>query len=124
MTTPAQQARGATSHHAGLAAEDCVWRDYAARGHALVARRWRSGAGEIDLITRKDGAVIFIEVKRARDFVTAAERLGPRQLGRIMRSAEVFLAGEPGGLDTDARIDVALVDGRGRIQIIENAADA
>ncbi|MEM0949258.1 MAG: YraN family protein [Pseudomonadota bacterium] len=117
-------AAGLTAYRSGLAAEDAVWRHYARRGYALAARRWRSKAGEIDLITRKDGMVIFTEVKHARDFATAAARLGPRQLGRIVRSAEAYLADEPRALDTVARIDVALVDGSGRIEIIENATAA
>ena len=120
---------GRTSYHAGGVAEDGVWQDYMRRGHTLAARRWRpaggqrshAGAGEIDLIARKDGMVIFVEVKRARDFATAAARLGGRQMARIARSAEAFLGGEPQGTDTPARFDVALVDGTGRIEIIENA---
>lgn len=112
---------GAVSYRAGEAAEDGVWQEYRRRGHDLVARRWRSGAGEIDLIARKDGVVVFVEVKRARDFAAAAARLGSRQMRRIARSAEAFLGGEPAGTDTPARLDVALVDGYGRIEIIENA---
>ena len=120
---------GKVSHCAGAAAEDGVWEDYCRRGHALAARRWRpgggrrshAGAGEIDLIARKDGVVVFIEVKRARDIATAAARLGQRQMARIARSAEAFLGGEPAGTDTPARFDVALVDGTGRIEIVENA---
>ena len=53
-----------------------------------------------------------------------AARLGPRQLGRIARSAEAFLGGEPRGTDTPARIDVALVDGSGRLEILENVLAA
>jgi len=112
---------GAVSYHNGLAAEESVARLYKTKGHAIVAKRWRSPAGEIDLITRKDGNVIFVEVKKARDFATAAGRLGPRQIRRIYRSAEIFLDGEPDGVDSNARFDVALVDGCGEISVIENA---
>ncbi len=42
-------------------------------------------------------------------------------MARIYASASVFLAGEPAGQDTPSRFDVALVDGQGRIEIIENA---
>ena len=115
---------GAVSYHAGLAAEDGVWRDYRARGHTLAARRWRCRAGEIDLITHKDGMVVFTEVKRARDFATAGARLGERQLARIALAAETYLGGAPGGTDTPARIDVAFVDGAGRVEIIENVYTA
>ncbi len=112
---------GAVSYYGGEAAEDAVARHYEETGHELAARRWRSPAGEIDLILRKDGEVVFVEVKRARDLAIAAERLGARQIGRILQAAEAFLGGEPGGTDTPSRIDVALVDGTGRIAVIENA---
>lgn len=112
---------GALAHHGGAAAEDAVARLYERSGHAVAARRWRSAAGEIDLILRKGGEVVFVEVKRARDIAGAAERLGARQIGRILRAAEAYLGGEPQGTDTASRIDVALVDGTGRIEVIENA---
>lgn len=115
---------GAVSYYGGVAAEDAVARHYVETGHQIAARRWRSPAGEIDLIARKDGRVVFIEVKRARDIDRAAERLGARQLGRIQRSAEAYLGSEPDGTDTEARIDLALVDGTGRIDVIENAGMA
>ena len=60
----------------------------------------------------------------ADDMARAAERLGQRQIGRIRLAAEAFLGSEPGGTDTDARIDVALVDGTGRIEVVENACMA
>ena len=111
---------GTVAFHGGVAAEEAVARLYERSGHGIAARRWRSPAGEIDLIARKDGGVVFVEVKRARDIARAAERLGARQIGRILRAAEHFLAGEPAGADSAARIDVALVDGSGRIEVIEN----
>lgn len=115
---------GTVAYHGGLAAEDAVARHYAASGHVVAARRWRSAAGEIDLIFRKGDAVVFVEVKRAKDISRAAERLGAPQMARILRAAEIFLGGEPRGTDTDARVDVALVDGTGRIAVIENASAA
>lgn len=115
---------GATSYHAGLAAEEAVAARYCAEGHATAARRWRSKAGEIDLIARDGDGFIFIEVKRARDFARAAERVSRRQLGRIWRAAELWLADAPNGANTNARVDVALVDGQGRIEILENVMAA
>jgi len=111
---------GAVSYHSGLAAEDSVARHYTSKGHEIAAQRWRSSAGEIDLIAKKDGNVIFIEVKKSRDFGRAAQMLSRRQMTRIFHSAEVYLGQEPNGLDSDARFDVALVNGQGDISIIEN----
>ena len=112
---------GLTSYHAGLAAEGAVEKHYARNGHAIVGRRWRGSGGEIDLIVRDGDGLIFIEVKKSRDFARAAERVSRRQMQRIYATASEFLAGEPNGQDTDVRFDVALMDSSGHIQVIENA---
>lgn len=113
--------RGEMSFHAGLSAEAQVARDYQRRGYREVCQRWKGKSGEIDIITRDDYGLVFIEVKKAHDFATAAARLSQRQMRRIYASAEEFLAGEPDGLMTEVRVDVALVDGAGRMDILENA---
>ena len=112
---------GQISHLAGLSAEDRVAADYEDRGMTMAARRWRGPGGEIDLVARDGAALVFIEVKKSRDFAAAAARVTRRQTERIMASAAAFLADEPAGQDTEMRFDVALVDGMGRIQRAENA---
>ena len=112
---------GAVSYYSGLQAEDQVARHYGVTGRTLAARRWRGKAGEIDLIFREGAGLVFVEVKRAASFARAAERLGARQMRRIYGAASEFLAGEPNGQNTDVRFDVALVNGQGAIDIIENA---
>lgn len=123
LTVPAAVRRvtGRTSWLAGQAAEAQVQRLYEESGRPIAARRWRGPGGEIDLIARDGTALIFIEVKASRSHATAAERLSRRQIDRICASAQAFVAGEPRGLDTEMRFDVALVDGTGRIEIVENA---
>lgn len=112
---------GSVSYHAGLAAEEIVAADYARRGLRLERRRWRGKRGEIDLILREEDRVVFVEVKKSRDFARAAEGLSQRQVQRILGAAEEFVAGEPKGLLTEMRFDLAMVDGMGRIEILENA---
>ena len=112
---------GTTSHHAGLAAEASVAERYRRKGMELAAQRWRGKAGEIDLIARNGAQVIFVEVKQSRSFAQAAARLSPAQARRIYRAGAEFLGGEPAGQLTEVRFDVALVDGQGRIDVIENA---
>lgn len=113
--------QGALAHCAGQAAESRVALDYQRRGHRLAHRRWRGAAGEIDLILRGPEGLVFVEVKQSRDFARAAERVSRRQMDRICAAAAEFLDGEPDGQLTDLRFDVALVDGQGACQIIENA---
>ena len=112
---------GSVGYHAGHAAEDIVARDYQSRSHQLASKRWRGGAGEIDLILRNGAEVVFVEVKKSADFARAATRLGQRQMERILAAGSEFLAGEPKGQLTDVRFDLALVNRVGEVRVIENA---
>lgn len=111
---------GQVAYHGGLAAEEQVARHYRDRGAVILAQRWRvAGGGEIDLIVRHGDVVVFVEVKQARTIAIAAERLGAAQLRRIGQAAEVYAARH--APDAPLRFDLALVDGVGRIEVIENA---
>ena len=115
-----EQQRGLANYHAGLAAETSVEHDYAARGVLLLERRWRGKGGEIDLILRDGEELIFVEVKKSKSFARAAESLSHRQLGRICRAAEDYLGTQPLGTLTPMRIDVALTNETGEIEILRN----
>lgn len=115
---------GARSYRAGLAAEEAVERHYSRAGLAVAARRWRGLGGEIDLVLRDGASLVFVEVKQASTHAAATWRVSERQMARVMSAATEFLAGEPRALDTDMRFDVALVDSRGMIEVIENAYGA
>lgn len=121
MADPARKMRGRQNYHAGIAAENRIAQDYERRGFAVDRRRWRGRSGEVDLILRDGAEVIFVEIKKSRSFARAAENLSRRQMQRIYRSAEEFIGGEPAGSLTEVRFDVALVDGIGQFEIIENA---
>ena len=95
---------------------------YAAGGRQTLARRWRGTRGEIDLVAQDGDGVIFIEVKKSRSHTRAASHLTARQLDRIYQTGAEFLATQPKGQLTDIRIDVALVDDMGRVDIIENVS--
>jgi putative endonuclease len=112
--------RGARNYHSGLAAEEAVARHYALSGAEVLDTRWRGKAGEIDLVLRQGKDVVFVEVKHAATCAAAAERLTFRQVSRVVSAAEEYIARLPGGLLTPMRLDAALVDGQGRIEIIEN----
>jgi putative endonuclease len=95
-----------------------------ARGVRIIARRWRGRSGEIDLVCAEGTTTVFVEVKRAENFAAAAHSLLPPQIARIFAAASEFAASLPAGQDSDMRFDVALVDGTGQIEIIENALGA
>ncbi|MFT4015243.1 MAG: YraN family protein [Paracoccus sp. (in: a-proteobacteria)] len=101
MAGNARRARGRVAGSAGRLGEESVAREYHARGFRLIASRWRGRAGEIDLILEAGGEFVFVEVKKSADHARAAARILPRQIRRIRAAA--------------------LVDGVGRVQILENA---
>lgn len=117
----AREHRGAMSFHAGIAAEGRIAQDYERRGFPVVRQRWRGKSGEIDLVVRDGDGLIFIEVKQSKNFEQAAQRVSAAQMRRIYNCAEEFLATQPRGSLTNVRFDVALVNGYGETQIIENA---
>ncbi|MDX1821793.1 MAG: YraN family protein [Paracoccaceae bacterium] len=116
-----RQSRGRTAYLSGLAAEDSVARDYTSRGLTVLARRWRGSCAEIDLILADGDAVIFVEVKKSRSFDAAILSLGPAQRRRIMSAASEFLGERAAGQLTPARLDLAMVNDQGAINILENA---
>lgn len=120
----ARRRRGQRAYLSGLAAEESVARDYAQRGLTEERRRFRARQGEIDLVMRDGAALVFVEVKKSSTFERAAESLSARQMARIYGAAEEYLADAPEGLSTEARFDVALVDGQGAVRILENAFGA
>jgi len=121
MSDRRREDTGRSNFLAGQAAEDAVLRHYEARGLSLARARWRGKAGEVDLILRHGDELVFVEVKHSRSFDSAAARLVPKQVARLMRAAEEFAGGEPKGLLTEMRFDVALVNGQGEVHILENA---
>jgi putative endonuclease len=77
-----------------------------AKGYSILATRFRTPMGEIDLVATRPGIVVFVEVKRRRDPTLALESVLPRQRSRIARAAEQFLRARPDLAGLDVRFDV------------------
>jgi len=120
MRTDHKAQKGRTAYYAGLAAEDQVARYYLRKGAELLETRWRGEGGEIDLIVRDQNTIVFVEVKKSQSFAQAAQLLGAGQITRIMAAAEEYIAASTMGMNTDMRVDAALVDQQGVIEVIEN----
>lgn len=101
--------RGQAAHRRGLGAERlCLW-SLRLRGYRVLAQRYRTKVGEIDLIARRGRTVAAIEVKARADDTRAAESLLWKQRGRIARALEHFLQGRPDLADAALRFDVMVV---------------
>lgn len=80
-------------------------------GYALLDRNFRWKGGEIDIIARKGGVVVFVEVRlrASANFGTAAETVGPAKREKIRRTALLYAQNKK--LDCPLRFDVIAFDG-------------
>ena len=108
----------------GLSAESRAAAYLIAKGYRIVARRWRSPVGEIDIVARRRGTLIFVEVKARERLDDAAEAVIVRQQRRIIAAAEAWLAAHPEDANCDIRFDVVLVAPKSLPRHIVAAFDA
>ena len=78
------------------------------KGYRILARRFRTPAGELDIVARRGRIIAFVEVKARADFEAAILSITPHQQARIMRAALLFVASRPGLVDLNMRFDVML----------------
>src|SRR3982075_1184964 len=76
----------------GISAESRAAAFLIAKGFRILARRWRSPVGEIDIVARRRGLLIFVEVKARDTIEEAAEAVSDVQQRRIAAAAEAWLA--------------------------------
>lgn len=94
----------------------------AANGMEIKERNYRNRQGEIDIIGRHEGYLVFVEVKYRSGTETgwAAEAVTAGKQRRICRVADYYRYTHGLGEDTAVRYDVVAVQGD-RIQWLQNA---
>ena len=88
----------------GIVGENIACAELQQRGYEILARRYRTRHGEIDIIAREGETTVFIEVKTAASRLTARERSVKAAVeGRQVAWLEVRAApiGQTRGLATD-----------------------
>src|SRR5579863_3627604 len=108
----------------GLSAESRAAILLVAKGYRIVARRWKTPLGEIDIVARRRRTLVFVEVKARERAEDAAEAVTARTKRRIIGAAELWLARHPDDAQRDIRFDVILVAPGSMPQHIANALDA
>ncbi len=79
------------------------------KGYRIVAMRYRTPVGEIDLIVRRGRVIAFVEVKARPTFAEAAEAATPTGRRRIGRAADAWLVANPAAAGRDLRFDVVAI---------------
>ena len=109
-----------SSYQLGIEAELLVAEHFNSLGFTLIARRYKTKFGEIDLVLKRENQIIFMEVKtRSRKF-PIEELITQRQLDRNYAAAEFFLAQFPEYSNYDCRFDVIILYNKKIIHHIQN----
>jgi putative endonuclease len=98
-----------TSHAKGKLAEASAEILLRTQGYSILARRFKTASGEIDLVARRGARVAFIEVKLRPTIDEAAESVTPRLRGRVRNAAELWLQEQENDLSLDPAFDVVLM---------------
>ena len=91
--------------------EDCA-ADYLQRmGYTIVARDWKSGHRDIDIIAMNDGVLVFVEVKtrRNRAFVDPEEAVDYHKLRNLQGAINHYI--KFNRVNQDVRFDIITVVG-------------
>ena len=93
----------------GLSAESRAAAYLMAKGYRILAKRFRTPHGEIDLVVRRRNLVAFVEVKARATLDEAAFAVTARQQGRIVNAAQAWLASHPDYAEFELRFDAILI---------------
>tara|TARA_A200000159_G_scaffold117757_1_gene111469 strand:+ start:99 stop:566 length:468 start_codon:yes stop_codon:yes gene_type:complete len=93
----------------GISAESkaCVY--LIAKGYRILARRFRTPYGEIDIVARRGSLLAFVEVKARASLDDAAYSVTPQQQQRIVAAAQAWLMTHSEHTNFDMRFDVVLI---------------
>ena len=93
-------------------------------GYEILARNYRRARCEIDLIARREGYTVFVEVKtrRGRRYGAPREAVTPAKQRHIIQAAWAYVAefGVAGDLRFDV-VEVTVRNGEMLVEQIENA---
>ncbi|EPE99957.1 YraN family protein [Rhizobium grahamii] len=83
------------------------------KGYRIVAMRYRTKLGEIDIIARKGNLAIFVEVKARREEMGAINAVSPTAQNRIRAASDLWLQRQRDYALLSQRYDiVAILPGR------------
>ena len=81
------------------------------KGFSILARRFKSPVGEIDLVAKRGGLLVFVEVKARANRDDALYAVTPAVRRRVSAAADAYLARHPHLAASDMRYDIVAVCG-------------
>ena len=103
----------------GIQGENRAVAELERRGYAVVARRYRTRHGEIDVVARDGETIVFVEVKakESTEFGSGADAVTARKQRRVISMAVDYLARNR-LTSSPCRFDVVAIDGVGEAAVI------
>jgi putative endonuclease len=98
-----------TQHQRGILAEYLALAFLSIKGYRLVALRYKTPVGEIDLVMRRGGTLVFVEVKARAAMADAAAAIHAKNQSRVVRAAQQFLVSHPAYANYQVRFDAVLI---------------
>lgn len=93
-------------------------------GYTILERNYQKSCGEIDIITRKNEIIAFIEVKtRKTAHFDLSQVITPSKQRKIIKTAQLYIMHNQ-LIDHVFRFDVALVEGSGPESVIKYIPNA
>jgi putative endonuclease len=109
----------------GLRGEQLACDELERRGYAIVERRYRTRAGELDIVARHGDYLVFVEVKARSDrsFGDPEDAVTAQKQQKLVWMATDFLA-RRGLHDTPCRFDVVSVNTESEPPVVTVLEDA
>lgn len=91
----------------GYAAEDYAAEALLKKGYKILERNFSNKFGEIDIIAKNTGMLVFVEVKSkiGDEFGSPEDMISPGKLQKIRNMATIYMKGE----SMQCRIDVVAI---------------
>jgi putative endonuclease len=120
-----RDAANRNSKELGELGEELAVRYLIKKKYRILARNWRDRGGELDIVARDGGTLVFVEVKtRTSDtFALPVESVGYDKQRRLRRLADRYIA-RNNVADCEVRFDIISIVTRGanpEIEHLENA---
>ena len=103
----------------GKSGEDRAADELERRGYAILARRYRTRHGEIDIVARDGDTTVFVEVKArtTAEFGSAADAVTRSKQRQVVSMAWDYVV-RNGLSESRCRFDVVAIDGVGEAAVI------
>ena len=102
--------RGRKAHRDGLISEARSAWFLRCKGYRILCRRYKTPVGEIDIIAKRGGTIVFVEVKNRGQDDLAAAAITPQSVSRMRKASEHYLSRH--GTARAIRLDVMLMTPR------------